>query len=31
VENKKARDSAWQPEKFADGSTINIYDFEVIE
>ena len=22
---------AWQPEKFADGSTINIYDFEVIE
>lgn len=22
---------AWQPDKFADGSTINIYDFEIIE
>jgi len=22
---------AWQPEKFADGSTISIYDFEIIE
>jgi len=22
---------AWQPEKFTDGSTINIYDFEIIE
>jgi len=22
---------AWQPDKFTDGSTINIYDFEIIE
>ena len=22
---------AWQPEKFSDGSTINIYDFEIVE